>query len=210
MCKELAGRPSLALSMWQTGFRGLTIFVTVFKYLIPTLTSPPECRKMSKVGKVRRRGPATEHLPRTGIAMSVAELPTGNEIRLEEILTLEEAAAYLRVPEDALRKMAAEGAVPARKIGDAWRFLKRALNDWLGHDRSLGRNGGIVSADRLLDSWLEELLHLLEQRLLHKLKVEVPPKPGSKEAVMKHFGIWKDDKDIEEFLANLRAQREAT
>jgi excisionase family DNA binding protein len=139
--------------------------------------------------------------------MSVAELPAGNEPRLGEVLTSEEAAAYLRVSEAALLKMAGEGGVPAQKIGDDWRFLKRALNDWLRYGGR--RNGAPLSQDWLLDSpFAEELLSLLEQRLLHKLKAF--PKPGSKEAVLKHFGVFPDDKDLEEQLANLRAQREAT
>ena len=52
-----------------------------------------------------------------------------------EILTLPEAAAYLRVSEDALRAMASDDAIPAQKIGGEWRFLKQALQDWLryGH-----------------------------------------------------------------------------
>lgn len=127
--------------------------------------------------------------------------------QLGEVLTLEEAAAYLRVPEDALRKLADADAVPAQKIGDEWRFLRKALNDWL---RSCGRqNGYPFSPDWLLESrFAEELLAALEQRLLRKLAV-ASPKPGSKEAVLKHFGVFRDDDDMEDQLANLRAQREA-
>lgn len=136
--------------------------------------------------------------------MSVSEPLAVSEFL--EILRPEEAAAYLRVPEDALLKLAGEGNIPARKIGDEWRFLKRALNDWL---RWGGRqNGGPLSPDWLLESrFAEELLAVLEQRLLHKL--EAFPKPGSKEAVLKHFGIFRDDEDMGEQLAHLRAQREA-
>jgi excisionase family DNA binding protein len=139
--------------------------------------------------------------------MSVAELSTANGLRFEEILTLEEAAAYLRVPEIALRKMATEGGVPAQSIGNEWRFLKRALEDWL---RSCGRRDGYpFSPAWLLDSpFAEELVLLIERRLLHQLEAAAPER-GSKAAVMKHFGMWKDDRDMEEQLANLRAQREA-
>ena len=141
--------------------------------------------------------------------MSAVELPTGNELRLGEILTLEEAAAYLRVPEDALRKLAGEGAVPARKIGKEWRFLKRALNDWLRCGGHTVRDGGPFSPHELLDSsFAEELLAILEQRLLHKLEAAAP-KPGSKQAVMKHFGVFKDDADLEERIADAQARREA-
>ena len=48
-----------------------------------------------------------------------------------EVFTLSEAAAYLRVSEKVLRQLAEEGAVPGRKVGKEWRFLKSALQDWL-------------------------------------------------------------------------------
>ncbi|HEY8506505.1 MAG TPA: helix-turn-helix domain-containing protein, partial [Gemmataceae bacterium] len=50
---------------------------------------------------------------------------------VNEILTLPEAASYLRVGEDVLRQLASEQKIPARKIGEEWRFLKSALQDWL-------------------------------------------------------------------------------
>jgi hypothetical protein len=55
-------------------------------------------------------------------------------------------------------------------------------------------------------------MSVLQERLLDKLKTAAPPfsKRGSKQAVLNHFGVFKDDDDLEEQLANLRAQREAT
>jgi excisionase family DNA binding protein len=47
------------------------------------------------------------------------------------IMTLEEAAAYLRVPTDLLQAQAAIGQVPGRKIGSEWRFLRSAIEAWL-------------------------------------------------------------------------------
>jgi excisionase family DNA binding protein len=140
--------------------------------------------------------------------MSAAESPAGHDPRLEEILTLAEAAAYLRVPEDALVKLADDGAVPARRIGGEWRFLRPALNDWIRYSGRPFWKGGPFPPELLLDSsFAEELLFVLEKRLLHKL--ETSPRPGSKEAVRKHFGVFKGDRDLEEQLANLRARREA-
>jgi excisionase family DNA binding protein len=134
--------------------------------------------------------------------MSVAESTTVNE--RGEILTAGEAAAYLRVSEDALLKLAGEGAVPAQKIGEEWRFLKRALNDWLRYGGR--RNGGPLSPDWLLESrFAEELLTILEQRLLHKLKTS--PKPEANEAAMRHFGVWKDDPTAEAMLEEIYERR---
>lgn len=48
-----------------------------------------------------------------------------------EILTLDEAAAYLRVHPRTLRTRASEGEVPAAKIGRVWRFHRDQLERWL-------------------------------------------------------------------------------
>jgi excisionase family DNA binding protein len=49
-----------------------------------------------------------------------------------EVLTLAEAADLLQVDEDVVERMAGAGEVPARKLGDDWRFSRVALIDWLG------------------------------------------------------------------------------
>ena len=49
----------------------------------------------------------------------------------DEVLTLREAAAYLRVrDEDVLRLVQSQG-LAGRNIGNEWRFLKSVLQDWL-------------------------------------------------------------------------------
>ena len=48
-----------------------------------------------------------------------------------EILTLEEAAAFLRVDSDELRKLAGGGGIPARQIASEWRFSRAAVLEWL-------------------------------------------------------------------------------
>ena len=48
-----------------------------------------------------------------------------------EIMTLDEAAAYLRVHPRTLRTKASEGEVPAAKIGRVWRFHRLQLERWL-------------------------------------------------------------------------------
>jgi excisionase family DNA binding protein len=47
------------------------------------------------------------------------------------VLTLGEAAAYLRVDESQVRRLAEMRALPGRQIGSEWRFLKAGLQDWL-------------------------------------------------------------------------------
>jgi len=48
-----------------------------------------------------------------------------------DVLTLEEAASYLRISAEDLLQMVCEHGLPARKIRNEWRFLKSSLQDWL-------------------------------------------------------------------------------
>jgi excisionase family DNA binding protein len=48
-----------------------------------------------------------------------------------EVLDAAGAAELLLVDEAAVLAMAERGELPARRIGDAWRFSRRALLDWL-------------------------------------------------------------------------------
>jgi len=47
-----------------------------------------------------------------------------------DILTLKQAAEYLQIAAKTLYKLARSGEVPARKIGNRWRFSRRALEEW--------------------------------------------------------------------------------
>ena len=49
-----------------------------------------------------------------------------------EVLDAAGAAALLLVDEPAVVGLAERGEIPARRIGDTWRFSRRALLDWLG------------------------------------------------------------------------------
>ncbi len=59
--------------------------------------------------------------------------PTANGVPAPtgEILTLAEAAAFLRVPEEGLRADAVAGRVPGRQVAGEWRFVKATLLAWL-------------------------------------------------------------------------------
>jgi excisionase family DNA binding protein len=48
-----------------------------------------------------------------------------------DVLTLKEAAAYLRLRERTVLAAARKGAIPAAKIGREWRFSRRQLLEWL-------------------------------------------------------------------------------
>jgi excisionase family DNA binding protein len=48
-----------------------------------------------------------------------------------DVLTLAEAAAYLRLPESEVLRLVREQDLPARQAGSEWRFLKGAIQRWL-------------------------------------------------------------------------------
>jgi excisionase family DNA binding protein len=48
-----------------------------------------------------------------------------------QVLDAAGAAELLRVDEAAVVELAERGEIPARRIGEAWRFSRRALLDWL-------------------------------------------------------------------------------
>jgi excisionase family DNA binding protein len=49
----------------------------------------------------------------------------------DAVLTLDEAAALLKLPRDVVRHRADEGDLPGRRFGDEWRFSRVAVLDWL-------------------------------------------------------------------------------
>ncbi len=125
------------------------------------------------------------------------------ETPFEDVLTLPEAASYLRVPPENLLHLAEQREIPAQRIAGEWRFLKRALGHWLTFGPRLFRDYPPWFLDHPV---LDELLVALEKRLLQRLGPEKPER-GSKEAVRKHVGIFKEEGDLEEVLASLSSIR---
>jgi excisionase family DNA binding protein len=54
-----------------------------------------------------------------------------NGLAEREVLTLAEAAAYLRLPEEELVRLTQMQDLPGRLAGAEWRFLKTAIQQWL-------------------------------------------------------------------------------
>lgn len=48
-----------------------------------------------------------------------------------DVLTLAEAAAYLRLPEDAVREEAEAGRLVGQHVRGEWRFVRAAVATWL-------------------------------------------------------------------------------
>jgi excisionase family DNA binding protein len=47
-----------------------------------------------------------------------------------EIMTIQEASDFLRIPLSSLYKLAQQGKIPCQKVGRHWRFHKPALEKW--------------------------------------------------------------------------------
>jgi excisionase family DNA binding protein len=56
----------------------------------------------------------------------------GELVGEQDVLTAEEAAAYLRIARATLYRLAAKGRIPAVKVGRVWRFSRSLLDEWLG------------------------------------------------------------------------------
>ena len=50
---------------------------------------------------------------------------------MPEIMTTKEVAEYLKLHEITICKYAAEGAIPAERIGRVWRFDKEIIDRWI-------------------------------------------------------------------------------
>ena len=50
---------------------------------------------------------------------------------MAEIMTTKEIAEYLRLHQITVCKYAAEGEIPAVRVGGVWRFDKEAIDKWI-------------------------------------------------------------------------------
>ena len=49
----------------------------------------------------------------------------------DEIMTIKELAAYLKLNEKTAYKLVADGKIPGFKAGGSWRFRKSEINRWI-------------------------------------------------------------------------------
>lgn len=59
----------------------------------------------------------------------------------EEIMTLEEVAAYLKLKPQTVYKWAQEEHIPGAKLGKEWRFRKSLLDEWIDSSIVLSKGG---------------------------------------------------------------------
>jgi excisionase family DNA binding protein len=77
----------------------------------------------------RRKQQVVSELLADRLPVGRADLRDG--ARAEDVLTLEEVAALLRVPAEDVRARALLGDLPGRRLGDEWRFARAAVLTWL-------------------------------------------------------------------------------
>lgn len=56
----------------------------------------------------------------------------------DEILTIKEVAKFLKVNERTVYRLAAAKKIPAFKVGNAWRFKKVEIDQWISEQSSQG------------------------------------------------------------------------
>jgi len=49
----------------------------------------------------------------------------------DDVMTIDELAAYLKLSKSSLYQFARAGKVPGVKIGQQWRFQKSAIDEWM-------------------------------------------------------------------------------
>lgn len=52
---------------------------------------------------------------------------------MDEILTIKEVAKYLKVNDRTVYRLAANKKIPAFKVGNAWRFRKNEIDQWISN-----------------------------------------------------------------------------
>jgi excisionase family DNA binding protein len=67
--------------------------------------------------------------------------PVSTDKEQPTMMTVREVAAYLRMHEMTIYRMARQGQIPAYKVGNRWRFNKDRLLKWLG-EHEVGRGDG--------------------------------------------------------------------
>jgi excisionase family DNA binding protein len=65
-----------------------------------------------------------------------------------EILTVDQVAAYLKLSEATIYRMAKTGRIPAKRIGRSWRFSKELIDEWFRGGKLGGATARRNSAHR--------------------------------------------------------------
>lgn len=90
-----------------------------------------------------------------------------------DILDVREAAAYLRLNEQTVRRLARDRALPSFKVGGAWRFKKSTLDNWANTQRPVNSSTRPSKERRVLVIDDEAAIRDLVHRTLEAEQFEV-------------------------------------
>jgi hypothetical protein len=102
---------------------------------VPLFVRLPREQAVALDRMVESTGRRKQHLVSDLLAdqLAVGRLEIADPAGAEEVLTLDEAAALLRLPAEVLGARAGAGDLPGRLFGDQWRFARSALLAWLAN-----------------------------------------------------------------------------
>jgi excisionase family DNA binding protein len=80
---------------------------------------------------------------------------------LNELMTVKEAATYLRLNYMTIYKLAQKRRIPATKVGGNWRFKKEILDDWLERNATTEQGTVLVVDD---DPAIKDILKEMTQK----------------------------------------------
>jgi excisionase family DNA binding protein len=127
---------------------------------------------------MRNGGPTNETLPSGLVPWYDVPDNYGQErtTMATDIMTSEQAAEYLQIGIVTLKKKAREGSIPAAKIGRAWRFRRKDLEEWVGA-------GGDISEEQVDWAFTE----LVKERIAEAKRTGEKPIPL--EEVLREYGL---------------------
>lgn len=147
----IAPRPSRPLSPWPVGAAILGAFVALSIALRGSYTAVQvmfgaalavglaltwkRSRRRADGRSEAVRPPPPVPTPATAVAAAAAAVHRAGDENLPLVLTLEEAATYLRVDVSAVLAELDAGRIPGNRIGSHWRIRSAALVAWLDHSR---------------------------------------------------------------------------
>jgi len=79
---------------------------------------------------------------------------------MEEVMTLEEVAEYLKIAKPTLYRLLEEGKIPAFKVGNQWRFTKELINQWLWNQIPKGKRVLVVDDEEVVCDSLTKVISL--------------------------------------------------
>ncbi len=77
---------------------------------------------------------------------------------MKDVLTLGEAAQYLKIAKPTLYRLLEDGKIPAFKVGNQWRFTRELIDKWLWDQLPKKKNILVVDDDNLICMDLKKII----------------------------------------------------